>query len=77
MAMSLPLVALTALRVAGREIRGRTALAIGIAAGIGLGLKPHYGAAWLLLLGYRWVAGEPADEREVRRREEHHQQRVR
>jgi hypothetical protein len=58
MALSLPLVALTAVRVAGGEIRGRTALATGIAAGLGFGLKPHYGAAWLLLVGYRWVAGD-------------------
>jgi hypothetical protein len=57
LALALPLVALTALRVAGAGVPAPMALGIGLAAALGFGLKPHYGAAWLLLIGYRWWAG--------------------
>jgi hypothetical protein len=53
----LPLVGLTALRVEGTGVRPAVAALIGLAGGVGLALKPHYGIAWLLLVGYRWWAG--------------------
>jgi hypothetical protein len=57
LALALPLVALTALRVTGAGVSAPAAAGIGLAAGLGFGLKPHYGAAWLLLVAYRWWAG--------------------
>jgi hypothetical protein len=63
MALAFPLVALTALRIAGSEVARPVGFLVGLAAGLGFGLKPHYGAAWLLLVGYRWWAGSRSARR--------------
>ena len=57
LALSLPLVAATALRCRGVSLRTGFAYLLGLAAGLGFAIKPHYGAVWLCLLAYRSWAG--------------------
>ncbi len=59
LALILPFVVLVALRVQRQPVSRMHALAIGAAAAVGFSLKPHFLAAWLLLLGYRmWQSGK-------------------
>jgi hypothetical protein len=57
LALSLPLVAATALRCQGVAVRRGFAYLLGLAAGLAFAIKPHYGIVWLLLLAYRTWAG--------------------
>jgi hypothetical protein len=57
LALSLPLVAATALRCQGVAVRRGFAYLLGLAAGLAFAIKPHYGVVWLLLLAYRTWAG--------------------
>jgi hypothetical protein len=57
LALSLPLVAATALRCPGVPLRKGFAYLLGLAAGLAFAIKPHYGVVWLLLLAYRTWAG--------------------
>lgn len=56
LALLLPVIGLTALRVAGGTIPTAGAVVIGAAGALGMALKPHYAAVWLLLLTFRWLA---------------------
>jgi hypothetical protein len=55
--LSLPLVAVTALRCQDVALRKGFGYLIGLAAGLAFAIKPHYGVVWLLLLTYRTWAG--------------------
>jgi hypothetical protein len=57
LALSLPLVAATALRCRGVALQRGFAYLLGLTAGLALAIKPHYGVVWLLLLAYRTWAG--------------------
>jgi hypothetical protein len=57
LALSLPLVASTALRCQDVALRKGFAYLLGLAAGLAFAIKPHYGVVWLLLLVYRTWAG--------------------
>lgn len=52
-ALLMPLLALTVLRLDGMAVRGRTAIATGIAAGIAIALKPFFVVLWVLLAALR------------------------
>lgn len=47
LALMLPWLALAAQRVEGREVSGWTALLVGLAAGLGIALKPHFVLVWI------------------------------
>jgi hypothetical protein len=53
--LALPLLAAATLRAESVPIGRGTAIAIGIAAGLGLGIKPHYVLVWLAILVARAV----------------------
>jgi hypothetical protein len=57
LALSLPLIAVTALRCHILPLRKGFAYFVGLAAGLGFAIKPHYGIVWLLVLVYRTWAG--------------------
>jgi hypothetical protein len=61
LALVLPLVGLTALRIEQVPISTIAAAAIGFMGAVGIALKPQYAVGWLLLVGYRWwLAGRRA-----------------
>ncbi|HEY7634511.1 MAG TPA: hypothetical protein VH763_03140 [Gemmatimonadales bacterium] len=57
LALSLPLIAATALRCQAVPIPKGFAYLLGVAAGLGFAIKPHYVVVWVLLVLYRSWAG--------------------
>ena len=57
LALVLPLVSLTALRIEQVPVSTGAAAAIGLMGAAGIALKPHYAVGWLLLVAYRWWSG--------------------
>ena len=57
LALVLPLVGLTVLRIEQVPVSTGAAAAIGLMGAVGIALKPHYAAGWFLLVAYRWWSG--------------------
>jgi hypothetical protein len=61
LALVLPLVSLTVLRIEQLPMSTGAAAAIGLMGAAGIALKPHYAAGWLLMVAYRcWSGGRRA-----------------